>query len=66
MGGKKNCGNQKIVAMTLQKLRGGGGNVAIDLWQWNCRNRRKKKIVAPKIGVNKLINSSLLIIFNKT
>ena len=34
----KNCGND------IAKIEGGGGNVAIDLWQWNCRNRRKKKL----------------------
>ena len=37
--------------------------MTIDLWQWNCWNRRKNKFVAPKIGgVNQPINSPLPLI----
>ena len=48
-GRKKNCGNG-IVEMEGEKICGNGISeiegkkiVAIDLWQWNCWNRREKK-----------------------
>ena len=52
-GEKKNLATKKIVAMTLLKWRGkkncGNGIAEIKgkkkLWQWNCRNRREKKML---------------------
>ena len=41
-------GGKKIVAMTFQKWRG-KKFVAIDLWQWHCRNRGEKKIVTMEL-----------------
>ena len=48
MRGKKNCDNQ-VLKLEKRRFRAKIGGkkkriVAIDLWQWNCQNGKKKKL----------------------
>ena len=43
-GGKKKSSNQKNCGNGIVEMEG-----KKKLWQWHCRNRRKKKIVAMEL-----------------